>query len=142
MEYSANMKSGPVPVTEQSSFLEGATLENVRQTFPVKLFKILNDPRNHECLCWSYDGQSFGIRDREKLVKHILHNHFGTKKYSSFARQINGWGFKRRESIFRIERDHIDYFYPLTSLDFLKERQDRKGIYYEHPVSRSELIIT
>jgi len=115
MEYSAIPKSSSGPVTEQSSSLEDATLENVRQTFPVKLFKILNDPINQECLCWSDDGQSFGIRNREKLVKYILHIHFGTKKYSSFARQINGWGFKRREFIFRIERDHIDYYYPLTS---------------------------
>lgn len=40
-------------------------------------------------------GRAWKIIDRERLVSEVIPNYYVCKKYESFTRQLNGWGFKR-----------------------------------------------
>ena len=40
-------------------------------------------------------GRAFKILSKEKLITDVLPNYYVCKKYESFSRQLNGWGFKR-----------------------------------------------
>ena len=40
-------------------------------------------------------GRAFKILSKEKLISDVLPNYYVCKKYGSFSRQLNGWGFKR-----------------------------------------------
>mmetsp|Transcript_11764 Transcript_11764/g.20471 ORF Transcript_11764/g.20471 Transcript_11764/m.20471 type:complete len:363 (-) Transcript_11764:247-1335(-) len=63
--------------------------------FPARLHKILSEPNNHDAITWMPHGRAWKIRDKNRLIKEVIPNYFVCKKYASFTRQLNGWGFKR-----------------------------------------------
>lgn len=40
-------------------------------------------------------GRAWKILDKERLVSEVIPNYYVCKKFESFTRQLNGWGFKR-----------------------------------------------
>ena len=40
-------------------------------------------------------GRAWKILNKERLINEVIPNYYVCKKYSSFTRQLNGWGFKR-----------------------------------------------
>jgi len=74
----------------------------VRESFPIKLFKMLehidlHEPELANIVSWQPDGLSFLIQGgAKKMEQHILPRFFkGQKQYASFRRQLNLWGFRR-----------------------------------------------
>ena len=74
----------------------------VRQSFPMKLFKMLehidlHEPELANIVSWQPDGRSFLVHGgTKKMEEHILPRFFkGQKQYASFRRQLNLWGFRR-----------------------------------------------
>jgi len=69
-----------------------------KETFPFKLHYTIEWASNSEfssALMWSPSGNAFVVRDRDVMVEHIIPKFFDHKKWRSFTRQLNLWGFKR-----------------------------------------------
>ena len=73
-----------------------------RDSFPIKLFKMLEHIDLHEpelatIISWQPDGRSFLVHsDTKTIEEQILPRYFkGQKQYASFRRQLNLWGFRR-----------------------------------------------
>jgi len=47
---------------------------------------------------WTNDGDMFQIRNRQEFETKILPRYFGNKKFSSFTRQLNLYGFQKMQS--------------------------------------------
>ena len=63
--------------------------------FPAKLHKILSNSAVSHIICWMPHGRAWKIHNRELLTNEVIPEFFMQKKYESFTRQLNGWGFKR-----------------------------------------------
>ena len=76
-----------------SSFFDSLSYS---KTFPGKLFLILKDAEKYgHIVSWSDNGKSWKVHDAGMLEKEVMPNFFDMTKFSSFLRQINGWGFRR-----------------------------------------------
>lgn len=64
-------------------------------TYPVKLHQILADPRWSDVIAWLPHGRSWRILQQKRFEKEVIPLYFGHGRYSSFARQVSGWGFRR-----------------------------------------------
>jgi hypothetical protein len=67
-------------------------------TFPLKLHMILSRPEWHDVACWLPHGRSFRILNPGAFEELVLPLYYHHAKYASFARQLNGWNFKRVSS--------------------------------------------
>mmetsp|Transcript_29241 Transcript_29241/g.43142 ORF Transcript_29241/g.43142 Transcript_29241/m.43142 type:complete len:366 (-) Transcript_29241:438-1535(-) len=65
------------------------------ESFPRKLYRILNEENPEECISWMPHGRSWKVHDPVNLEEKVLPKYFRHAKYSSFMRQVNGWGFNR-----------------------------------------------
>ena len=66
--------------------------------FPVKLYRMLEDARRQgqeHIVSWLPDGESFQVHNPTRFVEEVLPLHFNQKKYKSFQRQLNFYGFLR-----------------------------------------------
>mmetsp|Transcript_26866 Transcript_26866/g.77455 ORF Transcript_26866/g.77455 Transcript_26866/m.77455 type:complete len:649 (-) Transcript_26866:272-2218(-) len=66
-----------------------------KATFPTTLFDILADPKLDGTIAWLPHGRSWKILDMTKFTESVLSSYFNQSKYTSFVRQVNGWGFRR-----------------------------------------------
>jgi len=65
-------------------------------TFPPKLHKLLSNPEFSHIIGWMPHGRSWRVFEPDIFSKYVLPKYFSQQsKYSSFMRQVNGWGFKR-----------------------------------------------
>lgn len=64
-------------------------------TFPVKLYMILSNPEFKDIITWLPHGRSWRIIQQKAFEEHVLPLYFRHGRYSSFSRQVNGWGFRR-----------------------------------------------
>ena len=64
-------------------------------TFPVKLHMILANPEFEDIIAWLPHGRSWRIIHQKAFEERVLPLYFRHGRYSSFARQVNGWGFQR-----------------------------------------------
>jgi hypothetical protein len=65
------------------------------QTFPVKLHMILSNPEFEDIVGWLPHGRSWRILQQKAFEEKVIPLYFRHGRYSSFARQVNGWGFRR-----------------------------------------------
>jgi hypothetical protein len=65
------------------------------QPFPVKLHMILSNPDFEDIIAWLPHGRSWRILQQKAFEEKIIPLYFRHGRYSSFARQVNGWGFRR-----------------------------------------------
>lgn len=66
-----------------------------KATFPTTLFDILADPDLDGIIAWLPHGRSWRVVDSQKFNEQVLSSYFKQTKYTSFIRQVNGWGFRR-----------------------------------------------
>eukprot|EP00547_Thalassionema_nitzschioides_P009885 CAMPEP_0194223998 /NCGR_PEP_ID=MMETSP0156-20130528/36455_1 /TAXON_ID=33649 /ORGANISM="Thalassionema nitzschioides, Strain L26-B" /LENGTH=294 /DNA_ID=CAMNT_0038955369 /DNA_START=112 /DNA_END=993 /DNA_ORIENTATION=- len=69
-------------------------------TFPMKLYSMLEETSkatgDERIITWSEGGDYFIIYNPEKFTQTLMLKYFRTKKFSSFQRQLNSYGFKRK----------------------------------------------
>lgn len=68
--------------------------------FPLKLWNMLDhidnkDPVLEEVVSWQPHGRCFLVHKPQEFAKDVLSRFFQQKKYASFQRQLNLYGFKR-----------------------------------------------
>ena len=63
--------------------------------FPLKLHAILLDPNNESLITWLPNGHSWRVIKRKMFEKEVIPLYFRHSNFSSFMRQVNGWGFQR-----------------------------------------------
>ncbi|KAI3884835.1 hypothetical protein MKX03_009925 [Papaver bracteatum] len=78
--------------------------------FVSKTYDIVDDPTTDAIISWTESNNSFVIWQSSKLEKHILRMRFKHKKFSSFVRQLNNYGFKK------VDHDRCEYAHK----DFLR----------------------
>jgi hypothetical protein len=66
--------------------------------FPAKLDRILRSPDLNDIICWLPHGRSWRVMQQKRFEKEVLPVFFRHCNYSSFIRQVNGWGFRRIQS--------------------------------------------
>lgn len=100
--------------SDPTSSSEGATSFN----FPSKLHKILSTPEYMDIICWLPHGRAWRVQQQDRLESEVLPKFFKHKKYTSFARQVYGWGFNRIPS----GPDYNAFYHEL----FLRDDPDRR----------------
>ena len=70
-------------------------LSSIRNTFPMKLFEILEKNDHCDILRWVPSGKAFIILDKRRFAKEILPMHFKKAQYASFVRKLTRWQFAR-----------------------------------------------
>ena len=78
--------------------------------FPAKLHHILSQLELSDIITWLPHGRSWRLVDRQAFLSQIMPNYFSHSNYASFARQVNGWGFKR---LSRKGPDYGSYYHEL-----------------------------
>lgn len=67
--------------------------------FPSRLHDLLtlteDDSSLSSVISWMPHGRSWIVHNKEAFIERISKSHFQFKKYESFLRQVNGWGFQR-----------------------------------------------
>lgn len=63
--------------------------------FPAKVHLILSNPDHSHVITWMPHGRAWKVLDKKALIASVLPQYLVCKKYESFTRQLNGWGFKR-----------------------------------------------
>ncbi|KAL7524339.1 hypothetical protein ACHAWF_000907, partial [Thalassiosira exigua] len=66
-----------------------------RDIFFRQLHKMINNESSAGAIDWLPDGNGFVILLKEDFQDKILPSYFGKAKYSSFARRLKRWGFRR-----------------------------------------------
>lgn len=69
-------------------------------TIPIFLKKTYTmiDTCDSSICCWSPDGDMFVIKDQDRFAAEIIPQYFDHNKFSSFARQLNFYGFRKIQS--------------------------------------------
>lgn len=63
--------------------------------FTVKLHRMLSNPDYSHIICWLPHGRSWRVLQPKVFAQKIIPLHFRHNRFSSFMRQVNGWGFRR-----------------------------------------------
>jgi hypothetical protein len=69
--------------------------------FPYKLYNMLEDVEKHgkeHIVSWMPSGRSFQVHNSSDFVNQVAPFYFNLKKYKSFKRQLQNYGFMRLES--------------------------------------------
>eukprot|EP00467_Chlorarachnion_reptans_P024106 CAMPEP_0114512650 /NCGR_PEP_ID=MMETSP0109-20121206/15100_1 /TAXON_ID=29199 /ORGANISM="Chlorarachnion reptans, Strain CCCM449" /LENGTH=326 /DNA_ID=CAMNT_0001692371 /DNA_START=65 /DNA_END=1045 /DNA_ORIENTATION=- len=83
---------------ESEHSISGA--EDTENEFPSlvgKTYDMVDDPRTDKIICWAEDGNGFIVRDPEAFCSQILPTYFRTKRFRSFVRNLNMYGFRSRK---------------------------------------------
>lgn len=66
-----------------------------KDKFPMKLHRILSNPKFNKIIAWQPHGRSWRVLEPKMFENEVLPLYFRHRNYSSFMRQVNGWGFRR-----------------------------------------------
>lgn len=80
--------------------------------FPIKLHRILCSKKYEDIIRWLPHGRSWIVLDSKAFEEEVIPHFFHHGRYSSFMRQVNGWGFKRISS----GPDTRSYYHEVSSL--------------------------
>jgi hypothetical protein len=64
------------------------------------------------------------VHNKDLLVREEVPQNFGQSKYSSFARQLNGWGFKQ---LYQLGNDYDAYYHERFLVAFIAGGTDDSG---------------
>lgn len=95
-----------------SSSLIAQSITTKEPTFPVKLHIILSNPEYQDIISWLPHGRSWRILQQKALEERVIPLYFRHGRYSSFARQVNGWGFRRITH----GRDYNSYYHEVSKI--------------------------
>ncbi|CAG7837666.1 unnamed protein product [Allacma fusca] len=100
--------------------------------FLVKLWKIVDDPKTNELICWSEMGNSFLIRNQPKFARELLPLYYKHNNMASFVRQLNMYGFHKVVSVdqggLKTEKDEMEFAHPFflkgseSTLELIKRK--------------------
>jgi len=77
----------------------------------MKLHEILSNPEFQDVIAWLPHGRAWRILQHKAFEERVIPLYFRHGRYSSFARQVNGWNFKRITSgEFQFHRVEIAIF--------------------------------
>ena len=65
------------------------------RNFPARLHAMLSSEQYSHIISWMPHGRAWKVINKELLVEEAIPKFFGQSKFSSFTRQLSGWGFKR-----------------------------------------------
>lgn len=63
--------------------------------FPARLHRMLENEEHSDVITWMPHGRSWKVLDRRRFIDEVVPHYYVCKKFESFTRQLNGWGFKR-----------------------------------------------
>ena len=82
--------------TGQESSDSGRNSNNQKEPpFVAKLHSILSNSAFDDIVSWLPHGRAWRVDQRAAFEEQVLPLYFRHGKYSSFMRQVNGWGFQR-----------------------------------------------
>ncbi|CAJ1970469.1 unnamed protein product [Cylindrotheca closterium] len=87
---SGNKSPGPASLQDKPE-----SSSSTAHNFPFKLHQILSTPEFNDIICWLPHGRAWRIQQQDRLESEVLPMFFQHNKYSSFYRQVYGWGFHR-----------------------------------------------
>lgn len=64
-------------------------------TFPMKLHEILSNKEFEHIITWLPHGRAWRIINQKDFEEQVIPAYFRHERFSSFARQVNGWAFRR-----------------------------------------------
>ncbi|GBL51481.1 Heat shock transcription factor [Candidozyma auris] len=70
-----------------------------KPAFVMKVWSMVNDPKNQEYIRWNEDGLTFQVFHREEFMKSILPKYFKHNNFASFVRQLNMYGWHKVQDI-------------------------------------------
>uniref|UniRef100_A0A7S4K5Z1 HSF-type DNA-binding domain-containing protein n=1 Tax=Odontella aurita TaxID=265563 RepID=A0A7S4K5Z1_9STRA len=93
--------------------------------FPAKMHDILSRPDLEDVVTWLPHGRSWRVLDSAEFERRVLPQYFDHRKFSSFIRQANGWGFRRMTT----GCDRNTYYHELflRGMPFLCKKMKRPG---------------
>jgi len=68
---------------------------NSTTSFPYKLHEILSRPELSHIISWKPHGRAWRVLKQKDFMEIVMPGYFSQTKFSSFIRQVNGWGFHR-----------------------------------------------
>ena len=114
--------------------------------FLSRLYDILNDNSYKDIISWNDEGTHVLIKDIYKLSDEVLPKYYNHRKYTSFVRQLNMYGFYKTKDI--IIKDVEVYRHDIFDKNFKKGETKnivtflrRKKIYKDFIHNRKENII-
>jgi len=84
----------PDPSSNAAPAIPRRNPPNKEATFPMKLHVIISSPEFWE-ISWLPHGRSWRINNPKSFEERVIPIFFRHGRYTSFARQVNGWGFRR-----------------------------------------------
>ena len=85
-------------------------------SFQFKLYEILQREDFKDIVTWLPHGLSWKIIDSEALTKTVLPKFFRHGMYSSFKRQMSGWGFRRGIKV----NEYNEYSHPVSPANVIR----------------------
>lgn len=119
-----NKKLAPLPSQATRKRREN-TAPKTRPAFVMKVWSMVNDPKNHEYIRWNSDGKTFQVYHREEFMKVIIPKYFKHNNFASFVRQLNMYGWHKVQDISAgTLRDDKDEIWRFQNPNFIKGRED------------------
>ncbi|CAJ1970468.1 unnamed protein product [Cylindrotheca closterium] len=87
---SGDRSPGPASLSNESG-----SSSSTAHNFPFKLHQILSTPEFNDIICWLPHGRAWRVQQQDRFESEVLPKFFQHNKYSSFYRQVYGWGFHR-----------------------------------------------
>lgn len=82
-------------IENDSRLSHGKKPRGTDSNFPAKLHDILSQNEYSSIITWMPHGRSWRVEQPVAFVEKLAQMFFSQKKYSSFNRQVTGWGFRR-----------------------------------------------
>lgn len=81
--------------SNNNAYASGYGTASKEPPFPVKLHKMLGSPEFRDIIAWLPHGRAWRVLQPKALEEKVIPLFFRHTRYSSFTRQVNGWGFRR-----------------------------------------------
>lgn len=90
-------------------------------TFIGKTYAVVSDPATDHLICWDHDGETFVVRNPERLAQDVFPSIFAHASYPSFTRALNAYGFRQ---VSRNNWKHADFRRGgVSTLDSIQRRR-------------------
>jgi hypothetical protein len=112
--------SRPPRAPSEFSSIEAAWEKALMPPFVTKLRAMVDDPTTDDLISWRDDGLSFQVHLPSEFAKTVLPRYFKHSNFTSFARQLNQYGFRKLDSDHFIfgnryfVRDHPEWLSKVT----------------------------
>ncbi|XP_042871320.1 heat shock factor protein-like isoform X2 [Penaeus japonicus] len=123
--------------------------------FLTKLWRLVDDVKTNDLICWTQNGRSFIIRNQARFSRDLLPQYYKHNNMASFVRQLNMYGFHKVVSAdsggLRLERDEMEFAHPHflrgqeALIENIKRKQQRRlasdGVEFSQiPTSRTMIL--